>query len=176
MRETGERMGSMRVVYRCPRLMLVMTLLIGAIAIFLHSMLVHAAATTVTATIFTDPPPGQCATTGIPPCSIREAFMYVDTQAFGLDTTITLLPGTYTLAIPPSASSPNDPAHGSLKLRTNATIIVADGGTATIDANELDRVLEIELFANQVSISNVIFRNGVATMATAVVSRTTSRT
>lgn len=97
----------------------------------------------VTADLFTDPVPGACATTGISPCSLREAVIFGNAHP---GTTITLRSrqeGTYTLAIPPAGS--DDATTGDLNITANMDIgDIGPNGTPTrIDGGNLDDVLHV---------------------------------
>ena len=112
---------------------------------------------TVTATVFTDPPPGACATTGSGPCSLREAVLFAN----GIDdTTIILLAGTYLLTMGPVGL--DDATTGDLNLTAPMTIRGAGAGTTIIDGAGMtptrDRIFLIDGAA--VTISGVTIRNG----------------
>ncbi|MDQ6834136.1 MAG: hypothetical protein M3008_12115, partial [Chloroflexota bacterium] len=112
-------------------------------------------AATITATIFTDPSPGLCATSGMDGCSLRETIIYANAHP---GSTISLLPGTYTLTIPPTPPNLSpipDPTSGSLKILVDTTIT----GPATVDGGGLDSVFSIENGAI-VLMKDLTVRNG----------------
>jgi trimeric autotransporter adhesin len=95
-------------------------------------------------------------------CTLRAAFMSAS-RASGAGATIVLPPGVYGLTRPVTGS--NDEANGDLDLLTppagNTTIVLIGSGmdTTIIDANQIDRVIEVAAGRNVV-INGVTIRNG----------------
>ena len=104
---------------------------------------------------------GVCGTS-VDSCSLRAAIMQAN-RIIGLDVTILLPAGTYTLALPASGVDGDD--NGDLLLTTpltgNPVIAISGAGAATtiIDANQIDRVLTVDP-DRTANISGVTVRNG----------------
>jgi CSLREA domain-containing protein len=98
-------------------------------------------------------------------CTLRAAVMSAN-KAGGTGATIMLPAGTYVLVRPPTAD-PNDDSGGSIKLLApvtgtpSITITGAGADVTIIDANQIDRVLDVD-FPRTAAISGVGFRNGLA--------------
>lgn len=128
---------------------------------FCLSFLVQAAEISVTTTNDTVSDDGHC--------SLREAITasYNNTASgvtdgecsagsTGADTIILVDGATYTLS---GSSGENNNASGDLDIRGEVGITVNGGGTATIDGDGVDRVIEIQLNAT-VSFENITIQNG----------------
>jgi hypothetical protein len=124
----------------------------------------HAATITVTASSsdVLDANGGNCATMTIGDLpgpngetSLREAICAANNTA-GADT-ITLPAGTYTLAI--TGASEHSNAKGDLDLRSDITINGAGAGSSTINANQIDRVLQVHSGAT-VELNGVTLTDG----------------
>jgi CSLREA domain-containing protein len=111
----------------------------------------HAAALVVTR--FDDPAPNSCQPGD---CSLREAIIAANASS-GRDT-IALSPGTYTLSI--AGRGEDAGTAGDLDIASDITLIGAGAGVTTIDANQIDRVLDI--LSGDVSIAAVALRHGAA--------------
>jgi hypothetical protein len=119
-------------------------------------------------------------------CTLREAIIAVNTHTpsgpapgecpagDGANDTITLAAGaTYTLTIPnpDRATMETDATKGDLDITAPIAIVVAGGGTATIDANggvTHDRAIEVNTLVGTVAISGVTIRNGQASMSSSL--------
>lgn len=102
-----------------------------------------------------------CATTGQPPCSLRDAVRFANTKASSDTTTIILPAGTYTLS---QRGAGEDAAlTGDLDLLANVTIAGADPTTTIIDGDRVsgdpDRIFDIKIGA-ALRITGVTLRNG----------------
>lgn len=147
----------------CP-LIIAALLCIGGVFALLTPATVRAAS--VTATVFSDPVPGGCATAGTGNCSLREAVIFANSNP---GTTIQLLAGTYTLTqgdpqAPVTSGNPPPPTDylGTLRLLAPTTITGAGASNTTIDASGMtyhDTV--IENIAMGSTISGVTITGGV---------------
>jgi CSLREA domain-containing protein len=110
-------------------------------------------ATALTVTRFDDPAPNSCQPGD---CSLREAIIATN-AATGRDT-IVLSPGTYTLSI--AGTGEDAGTAGDLDITGDIALIGAGAGVTMIDANQIDRVLDI--LSGDVTIAAVTFQHGAA--------------
>jgi CSLREA domain-containing protein len=106
-----------------------------------------------------NPGNGQC-TAALPPptppkCTLRAAIM--ETNALAGTDTINLPAGTYTLTI--AGQGEDGAATGDLDIQGTLTIAGAGAGSAIIDGNGLDRVLQV-LDLGRLTLSEVTVTNG----------------
>lgn len=118
-------------------------------------------AASVTTTVFSDPPPGACATSGTGNCSLREAIIYANAHP---GTTIALGTGTYLLTI--GATGDDDVTSGDINITALGTTTIAGAGPdrTIIDAtgfpaNGTDRVFAVGKGATVV-LSGMTIRGG----------------
>lgn len=116
-------------------------------------------------TRFDDPAPDGCQPTD---CSLREAIIAAETTPGA--NSVHLAAGTYTLTRPAAAGTldaasmgglANDPAVGDLDLKSVVTITGDGAGSTIIDANDIDRVFDLDTGANAF-IGSLSLRNGTA--------------
>lgn len=122
----------------------------------------HAATFTVNSTADTvdaAPGDGACSDAG-GNCTLRAAIR--EANALAGDDAITLPDGTYTLSL--TGTNEGVAAQGDLDINDNLTITGASAATTIIDANNIDRVIQVGTGAagTTVSISNVTIKNGTA--------------
>lgn len=104
-----------------------------------------------------DPGDGACASAA-GPCTLRAAIQ----EANALDgaDTISLMAGTYTLAIANPATSSDDPAAtGDLGITGDVTITGADAGASIINGNTTDRIFDI-LGSTDVELTKLTLQGG----------------
>lgn len=106
-----------------------------------------ARAATVTANVFTDPAASACSTTGVPPCSLRDAITFANANP---GTTLQLLTGTYTLTV------------GQLAVTANITLTGAGASSTIIDGNRGTRIFDISSGATM-AINGMTLQHGSAT-------------
>jgi len=102
-----------------------------------------------------NPGDGQCISLPSGFCTLRAAIMETNVLA-GADT-VNLPAGIYVLTIP--GTDEEGAATGDLDINSNLILVGADAATTIINANQLDRVLDIG-FSSTVHILNVIIQNG----------------
>jgi CSLREA domain-containing protein len=118
---------------------------------------VGATALTVTVTTTADAN-NTCATTGVAPCSLRDAIRFADSRTTADTTTIMLPAGVYNLLqIGPCEDSS---LTGDLDVTRNIILSGADPATTIIDGVGSDRIFGINVSTLTVSIANVTVRNG----------------
>ena len=105
-------------------------------------------------TVDAKPGDGKCATE-VGTCTLRAAVQEANEQS---DTTITLNPGTYTLAIPYNGALPLA-ATGDLDLYGQVTISGGGADKTIVDGGGIDRVFAAQV-ASRVTISDLTVRNG----------------
>jgi len=113
-----------------------------------------------------NPGDGFCHTAAISPaagaCTLRAAVMEAD-MASGVGATISVPAGVYSLTVP--ATAPDDASNGDLNLTTPASgspvisIVGAGAANTIIDANQIDRVLQVDAGRTAV-ISGLTLRGG----------------
>jgi CSLREA domain-containing protein len=119
----------------------------------------HAAAFTVTSTadvVDAAPGDGVCATAGNV-CTLRAAIQEANVLTGGPHT-IVLPAGTYTLTIP--GKGEDAAATGDLDITASMTISGSGAATTIIDANNIDRVLDIMARSVTVTLSGVTITRG----------------
>ncbi len=103
--------------------------------------------------------PGACANNVSGGCSLREAV--IEANHFpGANVTINIPSGTYTLTILPSGT--DDETTGDLNIGASMTIVGAGAATTIIDANQIDRAVNVYPLSVVGTISGVTLRNGKA--------------
>lgn len=116
-------------------------------------------------TRFDDPAPDGCQPTD---CSLREAIVAAETTPGA--NTVHIPAGTYTLTRVAAAATldaataggtANDPAVGDLDLKSPITITGDGAGVTIINANDIDRVFDLDTGANAF-IGSLSLRNGTA--------------
>lgn len=125
---------------RLSRCIIAVILVVGSL-VLIPSPVVRAAA--ITANVFSDPTPGDCATSGSGNCSLREAVIYGNAHP---GSTIMLLAGTYLLTIPPDEY--NMYATGTIYVRADMTFIGQGASATAVDGSGMpstqrDRVFTI---------------------------------
>ena len=137
------------------RLLLLLTLCLAALPFTAH--VAGATAFAVSVTTLSDTNNGACASTGVPPCSLREAIQFANGKNDGDTVTITLPAGTYNLTLLGAGEDNN--ATGDLDIHRNVNLVGANAATTIIDGNGGDRVLHI--FSNTVvNVSGVTIQHG----------------
>jgi CSLREA domain-containing protein len=132
-------------------------LLLGSLAVPGAVLPVGATSFAVTVTTTTDVIDG-CATTGVAPCSLRDAIRYADGQASADTTTITLPAGVYNLTqIGPCEDAA---VMGDLDISKNVILNGANPATTIIDGMGSDRVISVNVSTTTVGISNVTIQHG----------------
>lgn len=140
-----------KVAFMRPRAVRVLLALLLPMALGARPSPTHAAAIVVTR--FDDPAPNSCQPGD---CSLREAIIAANATN-GRDT-IVLAPGTYTLSI--AGAGEDAAAAGDLDIAGDLTLTGAGAGLTTIDANRIDRALDIR--SGNVPIAGITFAHGAA--------------
>jgi CSLREA domain-containing protein len=133
-------------------------LLVGMSSSFGLATTAQAANFSVTVTTTTDVN-DDCATTGVAPCSLRDAIHYANTKTTADTTTITLPAGTYNLT---QTGACGNTAIGDLRISENLILNGADPATTIINGTGNDRVLTMTSGTRTVSITNVTIQHGSA--------------
>jgi len=116
----------------------------------------RASAAAFTVTKFTDSADGTCNAD----CSLREAVVAANVNASSFDT-ISLSAGTYSLTIPGGDFGAHNANIGDLDI-TNGLVTIdgAGAGATVINANGIDRIFDIKILVNLVTISDLTVYNG----------------
>jgi hypothetical protein len=140
-------------------------------AVFLALLLLAASraqAVDIIVTRHDDPPPDGCAAGG---CSLREAVIAANATT-DLDM-IHLFAGTFELTIPNPGGQDDDASlTGDLDLAGPLALVGAGATMTTIDANGIDRVVEVLLRGGTtVDLAGISFRGGEAVSAAGILAR-----
>ncbi len=113
-----------------------------------------AAARTYEVTRTNDPLPNACRPSD---CSLREAIRAANAHP-GADTVVLRSGKTYTLAL---VGNDDSAETGDLDVTDSVAVRTSGGQQATIDANSIDRIFDVQQGTRRTSLSNLVLREGV---------------